>query len=336
MKRLWLTIFMTPSFLLAGAPIPKVLNHDHFDAIDISVEREVIVVLTESSPFLHLYEGQEFIKSFSRKGEGPGEFKNPRQVHIHERNVYVASMDPTRVTVFDQDGKYLETYSLRALFTSKVLVNDRHSYVQIGNFGAGYSQVIDFNSEEQDVILELAGAPKKKLTPQTGPSMTVALPFRGNDLWTMTKNNVLVHFRASNETLFVLENEKWHPWDLKLKEQPIPPHAFDYWLDETLPPNKVLFGRQNFHAAHRKEARGLEMPRVFPKAMGLISANDGSVWLEVAIQKDTVLWSRATLGESMVQNVQVPIQFRLKAVSENMLFGIFKQDGESYPAMLNR
>jgi sugar lactone lactonase YvrE len=50
----------------------------------------------------------KFIKSFGKKGTGPGEFRSPHTVAMDSQgNLFVGDRDNNRIQILDQDGKYL-------------------------------------------------------------------------------------------------------------------------------------------------------------------------------------------------------------------------------------
>jgi sugar lactone lactonase YvrE len=52
-----------------------------------------------------------FIKSWGRKGSGPGEFNSPHTIAIDSRGrLFVGDRSNNRIQIFDQDGKYLDTW----------------------------------------------------------------------------------------------------------------------------------------------------------------------------------------------------------------------------------
>jgi 6-bladed beta-propeller/Strictosidine synthase-like, N-terminal len=54
----------------------------------------------------------QFIKSWGKKGTGPGEFSVPHAVAIDSRGrVFVADRGNRRIQIFDQDGRYLEAWT---------------------------------------------------------------------------------------------------------------------------------------------------------------------------------------------------------------------------------
>jgi sugar lactone lactonase YvrE len=53
----------------------------------------------------------KFIKSWGKKGAGPGEFFAPHSIAIDSRGrLFVADRSNNRIQLFDQDGKYLDTW----------------------------------------------------------------------------------------------------------------------------------------------------------------------------------------------------------------------------------
>ena len=54
----------------------------------------------------------KFIKSWGKKGSGPGEFFAPHTIAIDSRGrLFVGDRSNNRIQIFDQDGRYLDTWT---------------------------------------------------------------------------------------------------------------------------------------------------------------------------------------------------------------------------------
>jgi sugar lactone lactonase YvrE len=71
-----------------------------------------------------------FIKSWGKKGTGPGEFSVPHAIALDSRGrVFVADRGNKRIQVFDQDGRYLEEWTQFGRPSGLLITSDDTIYV---------------------------------------------------------------------------------------------------------------------------------------------------------------------------------------------------------------
>jgi len=67
----------------------------------------------------------KFIKSWGKKGTGPGEFDTPHSLALDSRGrLFVADRNNNRIQIFDQDGKFLEEWKQFSRISGLYIRND--------------------------------------------------------------------------------------------------------------------------------------------------------------------------------------------------------------------
>ena len=94
---------------------------------DLAVDKEGNLFVLDFDRILKYDSHGKFIGMIGKKGEGPGEFKQPNNIFIHERgDVYISDLGRI-LHVFGNDGKYVKQIILRfmVLFGTNNLFVDR-------------------------------------------------------------------------------------------------------------------------------------------------------------------------------------------------------------------
>jgi sugar lactone lactonase YvrE len=72
----------------------------------------------------------KFIKSWGKKGSGPGEFNAPHTIAMDSRGrLFVGDRSNNRIQIFDQDGKYLDTWKQWSRPSGILIMPDDTMYV---------------------------------------------------------------------------------------------------------------------------------------------------------------------------------------------------------------
>jgi sugar lactone lactonase YvrE len=72
----------------------------------------------------------KFIKSWGKRGAGPGEFNSPHTIAMDSKGrLFVGDRSNNRIQIFDQDGKYLDTWTQWARPSGIFIAKDDTMYV---------------------------------------------------------------------------------------------------------------------------------------------------------------------------------------------------------------
>ena len=83
-----------------------------------------------------------FIREFGRKGEGPGEFQEPKEITMGPDGVYVFDLQTKKMTVFDLDGNFVKD----TFFPNNIVQIWRPQFLKNGNM-TFFSVVFDANRD---------------------------------------------------------------------------------------------------------------------------------------------------------------------------------------------
>jgi hypothetical protein len=76
-------------------------------------DREFVYVLDRSDHAVRVYEKNgRFLKTYGRRGQGPGEFNTPSGFSIFKGNLYIADSGNVRIQILSRDGDYLSSLKL--------------------------------------------------------------------------------------------------------------------------------------------------------------------------------------------------------------------------------
>lgn len=136
--------------------------------LDLKVDSEGSFFLLDENQFLKFSADGEYLKNLFTKGQGPGEFENPRYLCISELgNIYVADVFERKIEVFNQEGEYQRAINLKNLdeisFTrnEELIIgakypeegqrNEVQYFYRVGKYDSQNNQVINFYSQEQQM-----------------------------------------------------------------------------------------------------------------------------------------------------------------------------------------
>lgn len=88
-------------------------NYMLYHPSDISIDKDGNIYVLDSGNFrIQKYDPEgNYMATFGRKGQGPGEFEGPESIDIDaDGNIYIADPGNNRVSVLSQDGKELRTF----------------------------------------------------------------------------------------------------------------------------------------------------------------------------------------------------------------------------------
>ena len=72
----------------------------------------------------------KLIKTWGKKGTGPGEFRSPHTIALDSRGrVFVGDRDNNRIQIFDQDGRYIDTWMQWGRPSGILIAKDDTMYV---------------------------------------------------------------------------------------------------------------------------------------------------------------------------------------------------------------
>lgn len=101
--------------LTLGTPNEPGEDERHFNKpTDVAVTPEGDIFVSDgygNNRVVHFDRNGKFVKAWGRKGRGPGEFNLPHGIGVDSRGrLYVADRNNARIQVFDQSGKFLDSW----------------------------------------------------------------------------------------------------------------------------------------------------------------------------------------------------------------------------------
>ena len=126
-------VTLTPVLVIGEGDDPRALLY-HPNAVSVDLEGNIFVLDAGNRRVVKFDKQGRFIAEFGRKGQGPGEFRDPKSLAIHfqSNSVYVADTMNGRLERFDLAGRFVRSMSTRLLGNSfTTLAFDKHGHLEI-------------------------------------------------------------------------------------------------------------------------------------------------------------------------------------------------------------
>ena len=138
-----------------GDPIELKLSREFIignEASDVVLASRIRVAINDNGDIYVLEPGNqrvlmlnhkgELIRNFGRKGQGPGEFQEPKEIVVGPKGVYVFDLRTKKMSVFDFNGKFIEG----VFFPNHIVQIWRPIFFENGNM-AFFSVLFDSNRD---------------------------------------------------------------------------------------------------------------------------------------------------------------------------------------------
>jgi len=158
----------------------------------------------------------EFIKSFGRKGQGPGEFLSPWQIAIYDNELYVYDWG-RNIQKFNVDGQYISGFTLRG-GTFLDLDIDSKGNIYVGRWTSIKESYLIEKFDSNGTLI------KRFCEPVEAPSRPLSLILNNTKLCIDNQDNIYVAFRYINKIQkYNAEGELIKEFKRKLTYTPIEP-----------------------------------------------------------------------------------------------------------------
>jgi len=178
-------------------------------------DREFVYVLDRSDHAVRVYEKNgRFLKTFGRRGQGPGEFNTPSGISILKGNLYVADSGNARIQILSRAGDYLSSLKLPFRPSDVAALAD-------GVIAVSY---LPFFRGEKENMIHGFSSTGEKLWECLEPALT------GDSIFDTMANRFLILPGGPGEFLAVFKSQsaplRRFAHDGKLIASPAPPRGF--------------------------------------------------------------------------------------------------------------
>ena len=260
----------------------------------------LVVVLTDSPPFLHLFRLADgsHVLSWGEMGDGPGEFRSPAGVSVDGSRIYVLDTERSRLSVYDLAGELVLGVDLRTLgmgFPNRLeRGKDGTVVIQVPTPMTPHRTVISWaiGAEETDTIIayDLLGD-RLRLSAPGAPGLTVRRPFAASQRWT-TANGSFVYWDGGGAEMRVTGLNDATERTLSLNNIdlfPVTEADRDAWLASAIP-GEFMGQRGVFDPLRAVARETVSFPDAHPLVLALLGATDGSVWVQRRRSSEGQLW----------------------------------------------
>lgn len=133
----------------------------------------------------------EFINSFGRRGQGPGEFLSPWQIAIYDHEIYVYDWG-RNIQKFNLDGQYISGFTLRG-GTFLDLDIDSKGNIYVGRWTSIKESYLIEKFDSNGTLI------KRFCEPVEAPSRPLSLILNNTKLCIDNQDNIYVAFRYINK-----------------------------------------------------------------------------------------------------------------------------------------
>jgi DNA-binding beta-propeller fold protein YncE len=108
-------LYQSHGFIDSGAPPPPPVNDFFNRPTDVAFDASGNIFVADgygNSRIVKYDKNGKFVKSWGKRGTGPGEFNTPHSVVIDAKGlVYVADRENKRIQIFDSDGRFVKEWT---------------------------------------------------------------------------------------------------------------------------------------------------------------------------------------------------------------------------------
>ncbi len=316
-----------------------------YGVVDAKMTDSSLVILTQSFPSLHIFQGKDFenYHSFGRKGNGPMELGAPNSIEVIRDRIFVLDARPTdcKIVEYSVDGSYISSRKIRGYqicYSFKVISReDSYFYVlEVGEiFKSDRTIVMLKNKDLSEVLTKLEFNNIFDFQISGGPMsiMEVENPFLPAPVWCIIGDEFVFWDGKSDKLTGVnlYDANKNYSIEISKNQEKISKEDFSNYLDRRYTSDKPIFGYQNFYENVRKTAKEkLSVPEKYPLLTKIISESDQNMWIKRTIYRGGGdIWSfYPSLNTKKELRLEVPKSKKLIVLNE-AFFAFLSKDGSS-------
>lgn len=292
-------------------------------------ERGTMYVLDALAPAVHAFDAQgRHLRSFGRRGGGPGEFATPHRIGFRGDSLWVVDTGHQRTTFFDARGGVLRTATLPVRARPSDPAVTAHAWLADGSVlvippGPRETRAVtripliraDRSGTVIDTVDWLSLRNRALVFPVGAGSMTTQQPWSDAPLTaTATNGTGIVTVRrqmtGSRPTFTVTRYRASgaHVYTRTFQAAPVPfPREWaDQWA-ESLARGIVRQSGGQAETVAAAIRRGLYIPRYLPPVNDAVAGQDGTVWL----RRESRPGARDVLWQLLDENGRLVLQTRL-------------------------
>ncbi|MDJ0838713.1 MAG: 6-bladed beta-propeller [Acidobacteriota bacterium] len=290
---------MIPSLLLvlvsldleiAGDPvldIPGVYGLQGFDS-----QGKIIVLALKISPNVRLFDQKgQLLRKWGRRGQGPGDFTNVKDVAIIDDSIWVLNKIPNKVVVFSLSGVFIREVRLDCRHVVRMEAGQGNVFIQDGGWFTPDNTLLRFDGKAVSRVRSIDLGKTETLTANGMPPLTIPSPFAHRDHWIVLDDGKIAYYSKNDRAFLFLnfDGSVIETLPFKPEEYQVTKSSFDLWLNRTLPRTgkNISFPTRGW----RKLAADLIPPRHYPPVLDLI-AEGGKLWIQRGYQREHQLWER--------------------------------------------
>ncbi len=311
------------------------------DVRAVSTDDSLLVVLTESSPAVHLFDLADGRRrgSWGGSGEGPGEFQSASGVVLVGRHVYALDSNQGRLSIFEFSGDLERTVTLRdfgmppnfprwlhraggdtVLFGLSVPMGNERSIIA-RSFGASSDE--DPLGQDTVIVYPATTATRLRLTAPGAPGLTLPPPYWPRPHWTPVSGGVAFWQGPDSDVRILgLDGDLTSVVTLALDDRfEVTAEDREFWLQNDIP--QEIFGQRGVFDPLREVARQtVDFPRYHPMVFELLNGPDDLLWVRRTPDGQDEVWdivdargqraSRITLAPDRALMAVIPDHLVLK------------------------
>lgn len=286
----------------------RVVGEDHplYRIEDARVDGARIVVLTQPSPAVHVFDDRTYA-AWGEEGDGPGEVQNPRALTMAGEQIRVLDLRPgaSRIITYTSDGTPVGTTSIRdptLVSTFDQMVDT--VLVEGSAFRSPERTLVRITPDGRERIRTFHGAEKVRITAEQGPmqSMRVDEPFASHPQWTLTARGQLAFWEPGRQAidLFTLQGDPVGRIPLSSRPSiPVEPEDRAAWVERTFSPDASLFGVQDPYRGIRDKALNVvDFPETYPAVLEMKPDPTEGIWVLRAHKHTGQIWTLEQRNEN--------------------------------------
>ena len=107
--------------------------YDNSRPLDISTDRDGCLYVADgyNNRVQVFSQSGSFLRSFGKRGRGPGELSGPRGIHVHNEHVYITEWLSPRVSVFTTSGEFASSFTMGQSGCGHGITTDWDGYLYV-------------------------------------------------------------------------------------------------------------------------------------------------------------------------------------------------------------
>lgn len=275
-----------------------------------------LVVLSEGSPALHLFEGTRH-RSFGARGRGPAELTAPQNAVWAGGRILVRDSELRKIASYDRAGNFVGSRPLTAGMAVRLEMAGRDTLVEL--FGQQTQTVVRLRGARQDTVLRYAHAGDMvQLSAPGAPSLTIPAPYAGGPAWAALPNGRIAFWdgRESVVRLLDLTGRVVGRLPLPASRYAVTAPDREAWFASAIP--SEIRGQRVFEPLRQRARTEVRFPGHFPAVLGLRADPSGGVWVQQTPSASGQRWVLLREGQAPAR-IQLPPRQTLLAIGEHEL-----------------